>query len=60
MSELQKEIEAFDTLMTRFSTFDEQDVALLSRLGLSSPNLELWVDTSLGGFASKVVFRTDL
>jgi hypothetical protein len=34
--------------MTRIPTFDEHDVALLSRLGLSSPNLELWVDTSLG------------
>ena len=38
----------FDALMTPTRTFDEQDTALLTKLGLSSANLQLWEETSLG------------
>jgi len=48
MNQLEKAIKAFDDLMTPDRTFDEQDTALLTKLGLSSANLQLWVETSLG------------
>src|SRR4051812_46634864 len=48
MSQLEAALKQFDALMTPIRTFDEQDTVLLSKLGLSSTNLELWVETSLG------------
>jgi hypothetical protein len=43
-----KALKDFDALMTPTRTFDEQDTALLTKLGLSSANLQLWEETSLG------------
>lgn len=48
MSQLEKAIKDFDALMTPIRTFDEQDTVLLTKLGLSPANLELWVETPLG------------
>lgn len=48
MTPLEKAIKDFDALMTPIRTFDEQDTVLLTKLGLSSANLPLWVATSLG------------
>lgn len=37
-----------DELITRHCTFDDKDSSLLTELGLQSPNLDLWKETSLG------------
>ena len=46
--QLQQALEDFDALMTPDRTFDEQDTALLNKLGLSSANLPLNIQTPLG------------
>lgn len=49
MSQLEQVAPDFDTLIARsIPAFDEQDTVLLSKLGLQSPDLELWKETSLG------------
>lgn len=48
MSQLETAIQPIDVLMTDVPAFDEQDTALLARLGLKSPDLKLWIETALG------------
>jgi len=48
MSQIECAITDFDGLLTAAPPFDKQDVTLLTRLGLKSPDLDLSVVTSLG------------
>jgi hypothetical protein len=51
MIQLQEALQNSDALMTPDRTFDEQDTALLTKLGLSSANLPHNVQTLLGHVA---------